>query len=469
MATTPPKNNRYQVPDAEKEPDFDLQEEAEESREVRPDLEEAEAAKGETSPADTEYGGLVSKYFNEKRHIVELTGAEDTELFENDRFLAEQQRSLEKLANPKTAKELLPRDVALPLADIAGEMTAHNPETPGLLTGNEAADLATEGQYRESKKVFMESCKKVYPGVEVNAKNFGADLKDTVGRLSREADNELIPDLSDEQIQELYENDPQTLVGRLDEVLHQSGDELQSRGRIGFDNADPTKRREISGDLAAATEMFYKLQLLRDALREKMYGRKDVTVKEAGEIDRMRKAFGGKETADRDQGTEAVAAKPGEAETPLDVIDAAIEQEKTREAKAEKEEIEADKLLLEPTKKALREVWHADGPFADRLSHVAERIDHLADLKLDAQQKLTVDQAYRFSMRQIFADLLPSEKKALAEVARQEQERRRVEVRTGADKAKVKPLSAEKLFVDLMSAVFKPRLEKRNELPPEQA
>ena len=464
MAITPPKKGRYQVPDAEKEPVF-TPDEQETSREIRPDLAAAETAKGETAPTDTEYGGLVSKYFNEKRFLAEQTGAEETELHEHDEFLAEQQRSLEKLANPVTAKHLLPRDVALPPADIAGEMTAHNPEDPELRTGDEGADLATEGKFRESKKVFMESCEKIFPGVAVDTKNFGSDLKRTVSRLSREADNELIPDLSDAQIQDLYENDPRALAGRLDELLHKSGDELQLRGRIGFDNTDPGQRRNISGDLAASTEVYYKLQLMRDALREKIYGRKDVTVEEAEEIDQMREAFGEKKAAAPGEKPESAGAET--AETPLDIIDAAIEEEKAREARTEKEEVEADPPLLEPTKKALREVWHTEGPFADRLSKVAERIDRLAELKLDAGQKVTVDQAYRFSMRQIFADLLPSEKNALAEVARQEQARRREGIQTGSDKAKIKPLSAEKLFINLMSAVFKPRLEKHIELPPD--
>ncbi|HSD12832.1 MAG TPA: hypothetical protein VLC10_04700, partial [Patescibacteria group bacterium] len=97
--------NRYEV-----EPPPDRPEQA---KEVRPDLESMETEKGAVSKIDTEYAGAVSRFFNEKRKVADVTDAQDTELFDHDAFLAMEQQSLEKLANPEKAKAMRPKDVAM--------------------------------------------------------------------------------------------------------------------------------------------------------------------------------------------------------------------------------------------------------------------------------------------------------------------------------------------------------------------
>jgi len=76
-------------------------------------------------------------------------------------------------------------------------------------------------------------------------------------------------------------------------------------------------------------------------------------------------------------------------------------------------------------------------------------------LKLKADQKLEPGFAYRLSMRQIFGELMPAEKAGLREAARQEADRRKREAAKTGDQTLEQPVSAEKLFLDVMAKLVK--------------
>jgi hypothetical protein len=415
-----------------------------------------QAEKGAASPIDSAYAGEVSKFFNEKRRLAELTDAEDTSLFDHENFVAMQQMSLEKLANPKTAREMKPRDAALALADLAGTMAGRNLEIEANVTGDPAIDQASEAEHAQAKKIFMDSCEKLYPNVTVDKKDFGNDLKRTVDGLSQAAVAPLPPDISGEELDRMAEERPQELAKRLDTILHDTGDALQDRSRISFDVEDEQRRKEAGGHLAAGTEMFYKLQLFRDELQERMYGRKDVTKSEAEAIDKMRNAFSGEnaEGGQPDEGKEKPAEMTGkEKETGL-AVDSAVEQEEKQLEEAEKE----GKSVLRtvgPASEALQGIWKKDKALVGRLDLLAERIDNMTKLKLQADQQIEPSFAYRLSMRQIFGELLPAESDALKAAARQESERRHKLAEEKGDKDLEKPVSAERLFIDLMSVLVR--------------
>src|SRR5690349_10623413 len=138
--------NRYEV---EPPPD-----KPEQGQEVRPDLEAMETEKGAPSKIDTAYAGSVSRFFNEKRKVADVTEAQDTQYFDYDSFLAAEQQSLEKLANPETAKAMQPKDVAMAMGDLAGEMAAKNPDRAGNVTGDPKIDAENANAYGDAKKVF---------------------------------------------------------------------------------------------------------------------------------------------------------------------------------------------------------------------------------------------------------------------------------------------------------------------------
>jgi hypothetical protein len=270
---------RYDVPT---DPDKDSVDKRSEVPETRPDLASEESAAGAAANVDSVYAGLVSKYFREQRAVEAKTDAADTKDFDRDALLASEQQTLEKLANPDTARLMQPRDSAIVLADLAGEMAAPKPE---LEAG-------------QTRKVFMESCRKVYPHVDSKRTDFAGTLRETAERLQANADTNLVPDLATVDLNALLEKDPRAAAKLVDQFLRFTGERMQMEARIGFDTKEEKDITYTSGELTPAVEAFYKLQLLRDDLRRRTYGRADATPTEEKKIDAIRRDEFGLDTGD---------------------------------------------------------------------------------------------------------------------------------------------------------------------------
>src|SRR5688500_1187080 len=180
--------NRYEVEPPTNKP--------EQGKEVRPDLNAMETEQGAPSKIDTGYAGSVSKFFNEKRKVANVTEAQDTELFDYDSFLAAEQQSLEKMANPETAKAMKPKDTAMALGDLAGEMASMNPDRAGNVTGDPKIDGENANAYGEAKKVFMMAADKAFPHVTYDTKTFGSELEHASRMLREESDASFIPEMN---------------------------------------------------------------------------------------------------------------------------------------------------------------------------------------------------------------------------------------------------------------------------------
>lgn len=402
----------------------------EQAKEVRPDLEAMDTEQGAVSRIDTAYAGAVSKLFNEKRKVANVTDSQDTQYFDHDAFLAMEQQSLEKLANPESAKAMKPKDVAMAVGDLAGEMAGSSQDRAGNRTGDPAIDAENGRANAEAKKVFMMAGEKAYPHVTIDTGNFGVDLERTARILREEADASFIPDMNPGDLQKMYDEDPKALAKKLDVILGKSGDLMRMRSRVNFDNKDPKRQEEANAHLAAGGEMFYKLQLMRDQLQEKTYGRKDVTPEEARQIDASRAAFAGQEA-------------------PKDEEPTADESAKKLVAKAEAADAKEPGKNPAPALEALRSVWKKPDAFANRLATLAERVQTMTDLKLaDDDLPVSAEFARRASVLQAYGDLMPAERRALAEAARKEFEQ------AEKDGARPElPPSAERMFSALMDAL----------------
>ncbi len=408
------KKNRYEV-----EPQLGSRAERPEEKETRPDVEAMETEKGAVSNVDAGYAGEVSSYFNERRKVADVTDAQDTEYFDYDAFLAEEQRSLEKLANPETAAKLQPKDVAFALGDLAGTMSAKNPERKVNVTGDDAKDAAAQREHDASRRLFMDSAKKIFPNVSADAGDMGNEVARTAERLSFAADASFIPDLAPADLQRMFDDDPEALAEKLDEVLEKTGDLMQTRARMSFDLQDGKRRVEADAHLAAGTEMYYKLQLLRDKVREKQYGRPDIAANEQRKVDEMRRAFDGGTAEEKKD--DAVAQR-------------ALETAKAGGAGGE----------------ALRDAWNGDGAkLAARMDRLTERAKAMTEEKLkDDRHPLSRTDAVRLSLRQCYGDLLPAERKAFEDAANKETaERERDE--------NPEVVSGEKLYVEFMAKLVR--------------
>ena len=453
MAVPPSQkqSNRYELPPESRPDSREEAAEVEEQIDTREDLPDMQTEKGESSAIDSAYAGEVSNYFNERRLIAAQTGGEDTELFDHDKFLAMQQQSLEKLANPATGRELRPKDVALALGDLAGTMAGTDLEIAGNRTGDQRVDRDTESSHARAKKIFMDSCGKKFAGVAANKEDLGGDIRRTVELLGQDAGAELPPDLKEADLDRLVEDDPRQLTQALDQILYKTGDRLQAGSRIGFDLKDQQRREEASGHLVPGVENFYKLQLLRDALQEKV----NRAAEQASTADKMEAArqamsrvFGSEEAPEgavKLRGEAEKAAAAGEKAEP------GAGGKGAEPVPAGKEKIAAPPEAAGPAGEALKAVWKKEGMMGERLKLLTGRVDNMTELKLQADPNVGPEFARRLSLRQIFGELLPAETKALQEAARKESEERRREAEEKKRPDLIRPVSAEKLFIDLMN------------------
>ncbi|MEY4745313.1 MAG: hypothetical protein RL272_1258 [Candidatus Parcubacteria bacterium] len=430
MQQTAPRSkkpkNRYEV-----EPPPDRPEQA---KEVRPDLEAMDTEKGAQSRIDTEYAGAVSRLFNEKRKVADVTDAQDTEYFDHDAFLSMEQQSLEKLANPETAKSMRPKDVAMAVGDLAGELASKNPDRARNLTGDAATDAENAKGYSDAKKVFMMAGEKAFPNVTVDTQRFGVELERTSRILREESDASSIPDMDPGDLQRMYDDDPKGLAKKLDDILAKSGDLMRMRSRVNFDNKDPERQEEANAHLAAGAEMFYKLQRMRDDLQEKVYGRKDVTPAEAKQIDAARAAFAG---------TAADTVEDGDGTDSREALDRA-------EKKAAAGGGHGTSAELSPALESFKSVWKKEAGLSGRFDDLARKVETMTEMKLAADAQMAPEFARRVSILQAYGDLMPAERRALDEAAHREAERGKAEggARTGSA-----PASAERMFAALMDAL----------------
>lgn len=257
----------------------------------QPKSEQAEA-KGEVTEAkltdvgapriDRRYSDEVSRYFKAARELA-FIGAEPSEEEEEfEAFLAEQQRTLEKLADPRWAKRVTPKEASLALSELAGSMATDNPET--YRTGDSELDAQNERKYLEAKRLFMESAAKIFP----DAKPEFSQLVTLMGQLSESVNLGRETGISDFEVEHLMLENPKKLAEILDHQALDLGHVMMDQARLAYASKD---RATQETKLATAAEALYKLQLMRDKLQEHIYGRADVTPSEARKIDTIREEF----------------------------------------------------------------------------------------------------------------------------------------------------------------------------------
>ena len=251
----------------------------------------AKPATTETPQSDTRYFSDVSRYFNARR---EIGGVDE----EQDMFIREQQQMLEKLANPKLIEQMRPNDVAIALSELSGVMSRANPNIESNRTSDPESDAFNEKMYLQTKRLFMESSKKMFPDTKVDIHS--DSLKTIAQRLEKSFGAFSMPEITDAEVAQLLKDDPKKLAEWIDRALYLAGDAAENKALVNFGireeegkkgKIDSARYDEENNTLANITEAIYKLQLLRDQLQQEIYGRADIPSSDVRKIDALRDEF----------------------------------------------------------------------------------------------------------------------------------------------------------------------------------
>lgn len=240
-----------------------------------------------------EYHTTVARYFNKRKekfsNSIKRERDQDDVAFEA--FLSEQKASLEKVANVKRLEKMQPKDASLALADIMGTMATYNTESGHvnhIYKNAPELEMSDEKEYLDAEKVFMESCKKIFP--EITVQDIGPTIEEVMEKIDGLGYGVYSGDLSDYKT--LLKEDPKKLMEGINDFLYFAGNGLRTMALGKFKDFINDDIREENDSLetteeklAIAAEAVYKLQLVKRQLIKSIYGRENTTPSERKEID----------------------------------------------------------------------------------------------------------------------------------------------------------------------------------------
>src|SRR3989344_5185951 len=230
------------------------------------------------SSIDAAYFSSVSRYFNRRKEdwMADRENPSEEDL-QYEQFLSAQQNVLGKVANAKQLEKLQPKDVSFALSELAGMMASNWEQDPN-------STIDEKKEYLEAKEIFMATCKKMFPEIESEASSsiFYIEAEKLI-RLGISAVS-----VSMSEGGKLLKENPKELTKRINNILHTSGDAMKSYAFYGFIAEDVKETEAMEKKLGMGVISLYKLQLMRDRLTEKIYGRADITPGETRQIDEAR-------------------------------------------------------------------------------------------------------------------------------------------------------------------------------------
>ncbi len=246
------------------------------------------------STVDINYIERVNRFFNEARSD-NMRNAENPseEDLNNDLYLRQLGNDLEKLGHAKRLEKMQPKDISIAASYLLRVIASTNPE---IHTGNEGNKI-TEEQYAKAKSIFMSACEKMFPDVktdpslrdlntEIMALNKLGNWSDPTGKI--EGDNRYTDSAK------LLKEDPKKLSQDIDYILFANGENMEGCGKNEFvefyqgENSNSERLDNAQLRLGSGVKSMYKIQLMRDELTKRIYGRTDITPAEMRQIDESR-------------------------------------------------------------------------------------------------------------------------------------------------------------------------------------
>jgi len=249
------------------------------------------------SMVDAAYASSVYKFFGDRKSEIGEPGKPKSEEdVQREAFLNEQEAVLVKVSDKRRLEKMQPKDVSFALAEVVGVMGATNLFRENYRFEHEGfigePNALSEKYYIAAKKLFMDSCRKLFPKVKPElsgAVPIQQEKKlEEAGITSARGPKDIL------EAEKFLRNDPRELASWLDSMITLGGLQMreqstQTTNIESFpDFDDPEKVDEVKNRLGQAIEPLYKLQLMRDAMTKRIYGREDITPSEAWQIDKAR-------------------------------------------------------------------------------------------------------------------------------------------------------------------------------------
>ena len=331
---------------------------------------------------DVEYRRSLSA-FRRENGWNEETGDEDFDITRR-----EYGKILEKIGDAKTLERLQPAEAAGALAQLAFEMQNENP------IQEENAKKGTEKKYAEARGLFMDSCHKLYPNVNISPDNLAAEISQVYENLAKTG----FAAFGHKEDLERLQADPTEALYDLEATSSFLPGNLAERGQEifwgGASNPEASK-------LAMAVESYYKLELLKDAVRAKI-GNKGDTSKFA----------------------KSKEAEPELSAQERKIIDLSARLVGTEKVKSEIVDM-GDSVMTKsfsPAIEAFRHLYKTDGEFSARILTLAEMVSQISQKKLKDKIESDPQLSLLHATQEVYNQLSTNERASLDTASKTEGE-----------------------------------------------
>lgn len=389
----------------------------ENNREFKAPDENRAPSERELPKEDIGYAVDVNRHYLMDRDLNYIKGF-DTEY---GGHLQDHKKALSKLAKNENLQNVDPDEYTEALAELAGYVSENHPDWELAGKETEEEKKQKDQHYKSGKSLWMHSMKKIYP--EVNG-----SIADLLSLFEKGIGNAYRQDLTREQIKDLEKNNPQELIKALDEFIFFAQRDLKDSAFFNhFDESDPKIKEQNSAYLEINLRDLYKLQLIRDRLAEKIYGKAQDSPSDVKQIEQLQdqlNSSGKMETPNKEESLESSESK----------IVSLLESLANEEAKKEFDSRSRGNIFSQqkiPIIDAFISLYPDDKDLGSRLQELVNGIQENAQ-KLQEQGLQDKSLAFSRSAKESFESLFASEKSALEQAENKEKQRQQLRSKENA-------------------------------------
>lgn len=231
---------------------------------------------------------ISGEYFDKMRKEQINNSDDESALYEA--FLKKQQSSLESLTYSKELNENKKWDTAASaLAEVSFIMALSKQDflyNRDLKAEEDVLEDALQ-KYEKSKDIFMTFCAKLLPDekIEVNTSSFLTEIS-RLKNLNESFGGAFTSSTS--EIRKLIETNPREMARMIDDVEYSAGENVRRCAYDSFIKDLDQEFDEKSKNIPNSVLSLYRLELMRNELNKKIYGDRNLSLKEQKQVDEIR-------------------------------------------------------------------------------------------------------------------------------------------------------------------------------------